>query len=210
MNYLAHIYLSGSNPKHAIGNFMADAIKGGDWKNYPKDFQKGILLHRAIDQFTDSHPLFRKHVRLLFPTYRHYSRVIVDMYYDHFLSCFWEHYHPVPLRKFVIAFHSILDQYYSDLPPQFQKRISILKREEWLLRYQSVSDLKSILGQMERRTRFASRLSDSVTELTANYSSLKEDFFVFFEALARFCKFHSRAGDYLNIPYFENLKNSER
>lgn len=34
MNYLAHIFLSGSSPKSQIGGFVADAVKG-KYDNYP-------------------------------------------------------------------------------------------------------------------------------------------------------------------------------
>jgi acyl carrier protein phosphodiesterase len=60
MNYLAHIYLSGESDLVTIGNFMADGIKGKDYKKYPVEIQIGILLHRHIDTFTDAHKTVRK------------------------------------------------------------------------------------------------------------------------------------------------------
>ena len=86
MNYLAHIYLSGTHTELRFGNFIADAVPGKQYAVYAKGIQEGILLHRAIDTFTDRHHIFRKHSKLLFPDFRHYSRVIVDMFYDHFLA----------------------------------------------------------------------------------------------------------------------------
>ena len=84
MNYLAHVYLSGDDKHLAIGNFIADKVKGKQFLQYPQTIQNGILLHRKIDSFTDSHPLFKKNVTLLFPIHRHYSRVIVDLFFDHY------------------------------------------------------------------------------------------------------------------------------
>ena len=69
MNYLAHIYLSGTHMELRFGNFIADAVPGKQYAVYAKGVQKGILLHRAIDTFTDQHPLFRKHCKLLFPDF---------------------------------------------------------------------------------------------------------------------------------------------
>ena len=85
MNFLAHIYLSGENKLIQIGNFMADGIRGNNYLNFPKDIQKGIILHRAIDTFTDAHPIFRKSKHRLHEKYGHYSGVITDIFYDHFL-----------------------------------------------------------------------------------------------------------------------------
>lgn len=65
MNYLAHIYLSGDDPLITMGNFMADGIKGKQYKTYLPQLQKGILLHRSIDSFTDSHPIVKQSTKRL-------------------------------------------------------------------------------------------------------------------------------------------------
>ena len=77
MNYLAHIYLSGTHTELRFGNFIVDAVPGKEYDICTKGIQDGILLHRAIDTFTDQHTIFRKHGKLLFPDFGHYSRVIV-------------------------------------------------------------------------------------------------------------------------------------
>ena len=66
MNYLAHVYLSGDNIDIAIGNFISDCVKGNRYKSYPVKWQEGILLHRFIDTYTDSHEIFKNHSRLFF------------------------------------------------------------------------------------------------------------------------------------------------
>ena len=49
MNYLAHIYLSFDNKPLAVGNFIADAVKGKQYLKYPEEIQKGIQLHNQYD-----------------------------------------------------------------------------------------------------------------------------------------------------------------
>ena len=58
MNYLAHLLLSGNDEDVIFGNFIGDAIKGKQYQDYSGSIQKGILLHRQIDTFTDSHPIY--------------------------------------------------------------------------------------------------------------------------------------------------------
>ena len=70
MNFLAHVYLSGENTQLAIGNLIADQVKGESYREYPIEIQKGIVFHRAIDDFTDRNPIFRSCTSLLFPHYR--------------------------------------------------------------------------------------------------------------------------------------------
>ena len=100
MNFLAHIYLSGDNELVKIGNFMADNITGNKYEHFPEDVQKGIMLHRAIDSYTDAHPVFRQGTKRLHPVYHHYAGVIMDMFYDHFLAKNWQDYHHLPLKQY--------------------------------------------------------------------------------------------------------------
>ena len=99
MNYLAHIYLSGENDMLKIGNFIADSVKGKKYLDYPVSIQQGITLHRNIDEFTDSHPIVHQSVHRLFDKYSHYSTVIVDILYDHFLAANWQDFHETKLEK---------------------------------------------------------------------------------------------------------------
>ncbi len=75
MNYLAHLYLSGDSEEVLTGNFIGDAVKGKQYLNYKEDVQKGILLHRQIDSFTDKHPLVRMCSQYFRPNYGRYSGI---------------------------------------------------------------------------------------------------------------------------------------
>ncbi|GAL00009.1 acyl carrier protein phosphodiesterase [Nonlabens ulvanivorans] len=89
MNYLAHIYLSGNDTELRIGNFIADSVRGKDFTMFPERVAQGIILHRHIDTFTDSHPIVKLSKDLIRSEYGHWSSVIVDLYYDHFLAANW-------------------------------------------------------------------------------------------------------------------------
>ena len=186
MNYLAHLYLSGSNKDLVIGNFIADHVKGKAFLDYPKSIQNGILLHRKIDHFTDHHKLFKKNVSLLFPKFRHYSRVIVDMFFDHFLANKWELYHSYSLDEFSKQFYQLMQEYQGNLPNKTKKILPIMSKYNWLLTYQSLEGLKDILFQMSQRTRFESNMTLSVVELEKNYSKISMDFNTFFGQLINF------------------------
>ena len=86
MNFLAHIYLSGEDTPLMIGNFIGDFVKGNEYKNFPADIQNGVLLHREIDSYTDSHEIVLESKKRLREKYRHYSGVITDIFYDHYES----------------------------------------------------------------------------------------------------------------------------
>lgn len=100
MNYLAHIFLSGSNRKVQLGNFVGDAVKGSSYKNYPPDIAKGIQLHRAIDDYTDRHPAVCEVVHRLQPEFGRYSGVLLDIYFDYLLASRFESFSGVSLRRY--------------------------------------------------------------------------------------------------------------
>ena len=165
MNFLAHIYLSGDNTGVTIGNFMADGIKGKDYKKYSKDIQIGILLHREIDTYTDAHATVRKSTKRLHKKYGHYSGVIVDILYDHFLAKNWNAYSNVPLDKYVDDFYDTLEDNFEILELRVQKMMPYMIPNNWLLSYASIDGITKVLDGMNRRTKNRSQMNLAVNEL---------------------------------------------
>lgn len=183
MNFLAHIYLSGTNEELIIGNFIADSIKGRKYLDYPKEIQKGILLHRAIDYYTDTHPIVRQSTARLFENYGHYSGVIVDILYDHFLAANWEKYSDVPLDEFVTSFYNLLQDNFPVLPKNIQQFLPYMIKDNWLQSYASIKGIGRILSQMNERTKKRSRMNLAIVELEDHYDEFEEEFTAFFEEL---------------------------
>ena len=188
MNFLAHIYLSGENDHIKIGNFIADGIHGKNFDEFPIDVQKGIRLHREIDSFTDFHPIFRQSKHRLHERYGHYSGVIMDIFYDHFLAKNFSNYSKVPLKDFSENFYKVLDTNFSILTPRFQKILPILKEENWLLMYATIEGISHILYNMDRRTRLRSKMQFSVEELKLFYTEFETEFTLFFAEMENFVK----------------------
>lgn len=186
MNFLAHIYLSGDEEEVIIGNFIADGIKGKKYQNYPLNIQKGILLHRGIDSFTDQHPTVRLSTKRLHENYGHYSGVIVDILYDHYLAKNWKSYHDVPLDEYVENFYDLLRSNFEMLPVRIKRMMPYMISDNWLLSYESVSGIGNILNQMNRRTNNESNMNFAVLELQKYYSEFEEEFTSFFEELRTF------------------------
>lgn len=186
MNFLAHIYLSGDNDLVTIGNFIADGIKGKDYKKFPKDIQKGILLHREIDTYTDAHKTVRKSTKRLHKKYSHYSGVIVDILYDHFLAKNWIQYSTVPLEIYVQDFYNSLEMNYDILPDRIRKMIPYMIADNWLLSYASIEGITKVLSGMNRRTKNRSGMHEAVVELEAFYVQFETEFSQFFNELIFF------------------------
>lgn len=186
MNFLAHIFLSGSSKEVIIGNFIADPVKGKKYLAFPPGIQKGILLHRAIDSFTDTHPIVRKSSARLYKNYSHYSPVIVDIFYDHFLAANWADYSNAPLETFISDFYMLLKDNYVILPKPIQKLLPYMIEQNWLLSYASLEGIKQILYQMNRRTKGRSKMDRAINDLKTHYNLFEEEFRIFFPDLQNF------------------------
>jgi len=188
MNFLAHIYLSGDDKAITIGNFIADGIKGNDYKKFPKNIQTGILLHRRIDTFTDAHKIVRQSTKRLHKNYSHYSGVIVDILYDHFLAKNWKTYSDIPLEKYVNDFYNTLEENFETLPTRIQRMMPYMIADNWLLSYASIEGITKVLEGMNRRTQNRSKMNLAVNELEEFYDEFENEFTLFFEELIEFSK----------------------
>jgi len=121
MNFLAHAYLSFGQEEILVGNFIADFVRGKEMENYPKKVQLGIQLHRAIDTYTDSHPLVKQVQSFLIPRFGHYSRVISDVFFDYFLAKNWKNYSDTPLEQFSLDTYRTLSSSPQELPEAFRR-----------------------------------------------------------------------------------------
>ncbi len=186
MNFLAHIYLSGNNDLIKIGNFMADGIRGKHFDNFHPDIQKGIILHRNIDTFTDSHSVFRKSTKRLHPNYHHYSGIIVDIFYDHFLAKNWKNYSDEKLDDFATRFYQSLQQNYKLLTPKTQGILPYITQYNWLVNYQYVEGIQNTLTRMDARLKNQSNMRFAVEDLKNNYAQFEQEFTLFFEDLITF------------------------
>ncbi|MFZ9004182.1 MAG: ACP phosphodiesterase [Robiginitalea sp.] len=188
MNFLAHIYLSFDDPQITLGNFMADSIRGRDYLQFPERIQKGVLLHRAIDTFTDTHPITRKSSKRLHSRYRHYSMVIVDIYYDHFLARNWDSYSDISLESFTDNFYILLEENLHLMPETVQLMTPYMITDNWLLSYRELDGIHRVLKGLNRRTGLKSGMDQAMEELEDFYGEFQTEFTAFFDELIIFSR----------------------
>lgn len=189
MNFLAHLYLSGDNTKLMVGNFIADFVKGRNaLKHFDNEIVQGIELHRAIDLFTDTHPLVIKSKDRLRPKYRHYSGVIADVFYDHFLAKNWKVYHKETLADFASRAYSIIESFDAVLPSEVKRMLPYMIRGNWLVNYSKVEGIQRALAGMASRTPYLSKMDEATEDLIKYYEAFKEDFDTFFPKLTTYSK----------------------
>ncbi|GAB3732275.1 acyl carrier protein phosphodiesterase [Hymenobacter agri] len=189
MNFLAHLFLSGpaDAPTYTdvlVGNFIADSVPGRQVENYPPAVQAGIRLHRAIDTYTDQHPVVRRSTqRLRAAGYGKYAGVISDMFLDHFLARDFAGFSPENLPDFTRRVYALLQAREAEMPPRVQQMLFYMVQHNWLLGYAQPEGIARALGGLSRRATAGSGMETAATELLANYADYEADFREFFPQL---------------------------
>ena len=186
MNFLAHAYLSFGQEEILVGNFIADFVRGKELENYLKKVQFGIQLHRAIDTYTDSHPLVKQVQSFLFPRFGHYSRVISDIFFDYFLAKNWKNYSVIPLEQFSLDTYRTLSSNPQDLPEAFRQMFHWMQVQNWLYAYREQAGIQAALDGLSRRARFDSKMNESTQVLWEKEEEIEAIFFAFFKDLETF------------------------
>ncbi|MBO9199966.1 MULTISPECIES: acyl carrier protein phosphodiesterase [Niastella] len=186
MNYLAHAYLSFNQPAILAGNLFSDFVKGKQAYQYPEEVRKGILLHRAIDSFTDEHAATREAKNIFKPHYRLYSSAFIDVSYDHFLANDIQQFTDDSLSEFSQQVYLSLDKYLDVSPEPFKQLFPYMKRHNWLYNYRTRLGIeRSFEGVVHR----AAYLTDSQTAFKLfeeNYQQLQQYYTAFFPSLHQF------------------------
>jgi acyl carrier protein phosphodiesterase len=190
MNFLAHLYLAGDNEEVIFGNFIADGVKGNPKNGYSEGIRDGIKLHREIDRYTDNHSVVKQSKTRLSPKYRKFSGVIVDLYYDHFLSKNWADYSDKDLYRFVSTAYDLLIRKYNLLPPHPKRILPYMVTFNWLVGYADLGILQRVFKGMSHRTKFDSGMENAVSDLEENYTLFEKEFREFFpEIIGHISKF---------------------
>lgn len=183
MNWLAHVLLSEPTPGFRIGNLLPDLMGATELASLPIVFQRGIACHRCIDRFTDKHPLVRRSVGRVSPKHRRFAPILVDVFYDHFLSVTWKQYCTEPLDEFLAEIYASFDTQWDNLSPMVLGHLYRMREENWLGSYQDITGIRLTLERISRRFRRPVKLGEAVAELEQNYNALNADFAEFFPEL---------------------------
>ncbi|MEI2759497.1 MAG: acyl carrier protein phosphodiesterase [Bacteroidia bacterium] len=188
MNFLAHLYLSGNNEPVMIGNFIADHLKGKQWMALPEEIQKGVVLHRFIDSFTDSHPVVEQSKALLRPFFHKYTPVVSDIFYDHFLAAEWNNYSDIPIDEYARDVYQLMHKNYHFLPARTKEMLVYMENDNWLKNYATLNGINRALSGMGRRAKFDNNMHQAAEFLYDNYEAFKNQFEVFFPELEQAVK----------------------
>ena len=173
MNYLAHAYLSFGHPGVLTGNMISDFVKGKKKFDYPSEVQQGIELHRAIDQFTDTHIATREAKQVFRAHYRLYSGAFTDVVYDHFLANDESEFTEESLFAFSRDTYAALDRQEAWMPDRFAHMYPFMKQQNWLFNYRTIQGMKNSFGGLVRRSAYLTESDTAAVLFEQHYDYLQ-------------------------------------
>ncbi|MGR3809540.1 acyl carrier protein phosphodiesterase [Jiulongibacter sp. NS-SX5] len=191
MNYLAHVFLSGSDEEILFGNMLEDFMHGT--VNHPRNnhlsdqIKKGIRLHRLIDSYTDSHPIVLESKKVFYPVVSRYASVAVDVIYDHFLIKNWSTFTDRNFDELRKDVYQKLVKYEPLMPERLKKVVSSMIEHDWLKAYEFDYGLERAFLSLNRRIKNGPDMTNCIQAMHENYDLLNEHFLVFFDLLQKEC-----------------------
>lgn len=187
MNFLAHSYLSFSE-EQLVGNMIADFVKNRDVARLPESIQKGIKLHRAIDTFTDVHPLIHEAKAPFRPLVRLYSGAFVDVAFDYFLANDTIENSQREWQEHSQRVYAVLRRYEEFLPEVFKKVLDKMQQDDWLYNYRNEWGIEYSFRNVVNKAQFLDKTTNVFPAFLANKDFLREKYEIFFPEIKSFAQ----------------------
>lgn len=183
VNFLAHVYLARGVPDAIVGQLCGDFVRGKDLAHFPPAIAQGIRVHRAVDSYTDRHPLNLQARELFASPHRRFAGIITDVVYDHYLALEWDNYSDVSLEEYETTVKVALQARYALLPPRLQRFTEFLQTENILQNNLYQAKIELTLQRLSARRASMKPLATASSSLWQNNDQLKGLFDQFFPEL---------------------------
>ena len=179
MNLVVHQLLSFQNPKWQIGNHMGEVVKGNKYLDFEEEIQKGILLHRFIDSYSDAHPAVKNSTKTLHKNHHKFSPIIIDVYYDFLLIKNWTEFSEISFHDFKENCYSLFLENMELFSTKLKQFTQALIDYDWFSAYGTYDGLEVTLKNMGARTKFQNNMHLAVKDLYMNEENFEQDFLEF-------------------------------
>jgi acyl carrier protein phosphodiesterase len=183
MNYLAHLFLARDTGESFVGNLAGDFVKGALGDRFAPAIREGIENHRRVDAFTDSHPEVARFRRVLTPEFGHYSPIISDVFFDHFLAVEWETWWREPLDVFLARAFAMMDPLAPSMPERLAAVYPRMRDGRWFRSYAEVEAIERTLVHLSSRLSRKPALAPAVRLLVEEREELQRAWRAFFEEM---------------------------
>lgn len=187
MNFLAHFQLAWPDQGMVVGGLEGDYFKGPLTGTLTPAIERGVKLHRAIDAYTDAHPVIAQLRRDLPPGLRRYAGILIDLSFDHYLSLNWSRYCDIPLREFSDGVYAVLANHESELSEAASNMATRLVEHDILYLYLEWETVTASARRIGQRFRRHNPFLDVDRDLAAKKALIEQAFLNFYPDLQSFC-----------------------
>lgn len=183
MNHLAHALLAGADDAILLGSLLGDFWRGAPDRGWDDGVRHGVLLHRRIDVYTDSHPVVAAARARFEPPFRRYAGILIDMYFDHALARDWQRHAAEPLAAFSRRIGALLAANRGWLPPGLNRFARYADQHGLYAAYAQRATIERALAGIGTRLRRPNPLAAAGPALWAQAPALDAAFDDFFPGL---------------------------
>lgn len=186
MNHLAHFALAGD--AYRTGSFLGDYVKGRLDGRFSQPIELGIRLHRAIDAFTDHHPVVGQSQTRFEDRFRRYSGIMTDIFYDYLLARHWSTFYEEDLCKFSKRTLKALLDDAKHLSTDSLATAKRMYQHNSMAHYGRERFVVASFEHIATRLTRPSPLADANDECFRHIGELESDFLVFYPSLIEFSR----------------------
>jgi len=184
MNHFAHLVLAQPTVESTVGNLLGDFARGLDADSLPPPVRAGLQNHRAVDRFTDNHPLVLEMKRSFSRQRRRFAGIALDIYFDHLLIDYWDRFERRPLERVISSFYRRMDAGQAMMPGQDMRRVTRrMIDHDWFGSYRELDAIAASLDRVAARIRFANRFVNAIEDLQRNDRLIRQGFLEFYPQL---------------------------
>lgn len=184
MNYFAHLYLSQPTTASTVGNLLGDFAKGVDLNELPAAVSNGLQNHRAVDRFTDSHPVVKDLIRSFSTQRRRFAGIALDVYFDHLLMKHWAAFDDRELERVIQSCYHHMQTGQSLMPStRMISTTSKMVTHDWFGSYRDIESIGHALDRIASRIRFRNDFDNAIEDIKQNQQAIEQGFLAFFPEL---------------------------
>jgi acyl carrier protein phosphodiesterase len=188
MNFLAHFQLAWPDPGLLVGGLEGEYYKGPIKGDLPQTIESGIRLHRAIDAYTDAHPLIAQLKSRFPPRLRRFAGILIDLSFDHFLSRHWTRFSELPLEQFNRQVYATLADNRRHLSDASRRMLGRLVQHDILGLYVDWETVPASAERVGQRFRRENPFLDVGRELAGERERLEAGFLLFYPDLQAYSR----------------------
>ena len=186
MNHLAHAFLAGADDETLLGGLLGDFWRGAPDPQWPAGIRAGVVLHRNIDVYTDSHADVAAARGLFAPPLRRYAGILLDVYFDHVLAAEWPLHAREPLAALSARVERLLHDNRHWLPPQLNRFAEYFRHAGLFATYAERDMIERVLSGIGQRLKHDNPLARAGPALWQRDAELRMVFARFFPELAAY------------------------